>query len=636
MKLSVEMKSVMVRIRKLFLNGKSFFISIALLFVCSSVFPASRGAQELIPSGHWIYDSLMAISLESRRVNFADCAPISIQELKLYLSEIDYDSLSEAGRKDYDSIISYLNEKNFSFGYSILSIGIEPSFNLSGFFKTDRKRETWLTYDADTDTFGRGEHEAIGWIFDRYQRKHVVEMPVTITCGDYLTMSTDLYLGQSKGASQKNFYYSNFPISVDDIDINFPDTGYLSTGIMLTDKVGVGFQLGSGSRSIGRSATGSIIWSDYLTGVSYAQIEAYCPVFKYTGSVSQFNVDKYMYMHQIDFRLFKILQLTALEGMLVYAPLELRFLNPWTIFHGMSPWRDYDPTSTDPESNTCAYLGLKFQLTPVRNLRFYGLYAMTQFQTPYETSNYPDSPTPNGIGAQLGVEAYVPYRAGRFLMNLEGSWADPYLYIKESPNWTLVRTYSENIGEKTIFYEWIGSPFGPDTISGDLKVGYEVPKKYSFNLGYLFMARGEQSGTKVFDRMKIADNPFFWWKTSVLWGGQRRYFDTSETYKIPYEYELTSTGIRLKYNENTYLAQWCYPNSHHQSNWKKLRDAVAPSGTPEFVNRITGRTTLYPNDWLTLIVQGGYVMIFNRDNMRGDTARGFEIALAAEIKFRKK
>ncbi len=112
--------------KKLFL-----LVVIFAVFDCALFFSASRrGAQELIPSGHWVYDSLMALSLESKMINFADAAPLTIQEIKLYLSEIDYDSLSDSGRADYDSIISYLNEKNFSFGYNILSLGIDHSVNV--------------------------------------------------------------------------------------------------------------------------------------------------------------------------------------------------------------------------------------------------------------------------------------------------------------------------------------------------------------------------------------------------------------------------------------------------------------------------------------------------------------------------
>ena len=196
-------------------------------------------------------------------------------------------------------------------------------------------------------------------------------------------------LNQAEVAKLMVAKWFGLDIDPDDFDINFPDTAYLSTGMMLSEKTGFAFQLGKGSRNIGDTMMGSVIWSDYLTGVSYGQLEFYCPVFKYTGTVSQFNVDKYVYAHQIDARFFKKFQLTVFEGLLVYAPLELRYLNPWTILHGWAAWRDYEPDEDDPESHTCDYMGVKAQFAPVDNLRIYGLFAMTQFQTAYERSNCP-------------------------------------------------------------------------------------------------------------------------------------------------------------------------------------------------------------------------------------------------------
>lgn len=600
-----------------------FIAAMFFLHIVSAANSVPRGAQELVPCGHWVYDSITAITLESRMTNFADCAPLTIQEIRLYLSEIDYESLSDSGKADYDAIVSYMDESNFSFGYGILSIGVEPSFNVSGFYKNDDVTNTEYEYDLKSGALKLTKFDDIGWIYDRYQRKHAFDLPITVTCGDYLTMSTDVYFGQSKGVSLRNSRYTNIPITENDIAINFPDDGYFSTGMMFTPKVGAGFRLGSGSKSIGRSSAGSIIWSEYLTGVSYGQLEVYCPVFKYTGTVSQFNVDKYMYMHQLDFRPFKFLHLTAIEGMMVYAPMELRFLNPFTVFHGMAPWRDYDDTDIDPESNTCAYLGLKFQLTPFRNFRFYGNFVMTQCQTPYEKSKYSDSPTPNGMGAQLGAEGFVPFRAGRFHFVLEGSWADPYLYVKESPNWSLVRTYSDNIGNKEVFYEWIGTPFGPDSISGNFVCGYEVPEKWKVSLSYLFVSQGEHSGTKIFDSMKGIDG-------KNLWGGQRRFFNTQEILEEIRQNKYGGYDRIYAYNE--YLAKWHYPNPHHQSDWKKKRDSSSPTGTAELMNRITLTSTLKPAPWLVLTAQPGYVIIFNHNNVKGKTAKGFEIALAAEIK----
>ena len=561
---------------------KSLLLLLSIFSLQLAVF--ARGAQELVESGHWIYDSLTAISLEAGILNFSGTAPMSIQQIRVILDEIDYDSLSDSGRADYDRIERYFSEEPFAAVKSdILSVTVEPSLNLEGFYKTN----------SDID-----------WVYDRYERSPMFDMPAAINCADYVTMKMDVILAQNKGAALHKYNYTNVLYSADDFDINFPDNGYFSSGLMLTEKTGVGFQVGKGSRSIGRTLTGSMIWSEYLTGVSYAQIELFSPGFKYTGGVSQFNVDKYMYHHQIEARFFKKFQITFVEGLLVNAPMELRYMNPWMIFHGVAAWREYEPEESDPESHTCDYFGINLQFTPFKYSRFYGTFAMTQFQTPYETSNYGDSPTPNGLGAQLGNETYIPHGSGRWHFALEGSWADPYLYIKESPNWSMVRSYSENMGDKAIFYEWIGSPFGPDTISGELTFGYEIPEKFSLDFIYLFMARGEQSGTNVFKKLHEATG----------WGGQKTAFDTTD---------------------KDDAGNWAYPDTESQSNWKELRDAVSPSGTPEYVNRLSLRTSWQAADYLKFTLQPSFVAIMNHNNEQGKKAYGFEIAAAVNIRFIK-
>lgn len=557
---------------------------LSLVVAGHAAFAAKRGAQELVPAGHWLYDSLKEISLESGIVNFADSAPATIQELRLYIDEVDEEKLSDSGRRQLSLIEEYLGAENFSFASDLLSVGLEPSVSVEGFWKSE---------------------DDIDWTFDRYSRKPMLDMPATITLADYVTMSMDVFLGQNKGVSLHNDNYTNILYSPDDFDINFPDTAYFSTGKMLSEKTGFGFQLGRGSRSVGDTMMGSVIWDDHLTGVSYAELEFYAPNFKYTGTVSQFNVDKYVYAHQIDLRVLRKIQLTFLEGLLVNAPMELRYLNPWTVLHGWAAWREYEPGDRDPESHTCDYFGIKAQYAPVPNVRVYGLFAMTQYQTPYETTNYPDSPTPNGLGAQLGTEFYVPAGMGRFRFGIEGYWADPFLYIKESPNWSMVRTYSENMGDKAIFYEWIGSPFGPDTISAQLDAGYEVPGKWSVNLSYLFMARGELSGTNVFEKMRDSEG-------RLLWGGQRTQFDT-ESEEHP-----------------EYSSQWAYPSKGY-NDWEALKALTSPSGIPEYVNRLSLRGTFSANRWLSFTAQPAYVYIINRGNVSGETRNGFEIAFAADI-----
>lgn len=569
-----------------YLKNRRIVAAVCVLLLAPSAFSFSlkslverraRSAQELIPAGHWLYDALMAISLENRALNFADSAPLSIQELQLYLKEIDYDALSDAGKTQYDRIFAYFDEKKFTFGTDLLTLGVEPSVNLSGFFKTE---------------------DDIDWVYDRYSRKPFFDAPVQFSLGDYAAMSMEISLGSTKGAAIKPDVYSNFPYDFDNMDVNFPYSSYFNAGTNITEHTGVAFQIVQGPQEIGRTQGGSIIWSDHLTGITTAKLIAYSPYVKYTGTVSQFNVDKYMYMHGFDVRLFKKFTFSAMEGMLVNAPMELRFLNPWTIFHGFAPWRDYGDengirTDDDPESHTCAYLGIKAEYTPIQYLRLYGLFAMTQYATPYEKIRWPDSKQPDGMGGQWGAEAYVPQKEGYLHFALEASYTQPFLYIKESPNWTLARTYSENMGDKAVFYEWIGSPYGPDTISAHVTGGYEQPGKYSVDATYLFMCRGEMSGTSVFD--------------AIDWGGQAT--DQSLT-----------TG-------------WVYPNSDEQTDAGERKKWSTPHGIPEYVNRVSVLGTWQAKPWLKVSAQPAYVFVYNAGHQSGVFRHGFEIAFALECSF---
>ena len=73
------------------------------------------------------------IAMEEGRVDFSDQAPLSIAEIELYLSEADYDSLSEAGKKNYDRIVDYIAYEPPAFKADIFSISIEPEMNVEGF-----------------------------------------------------------------------------------------------------------------------------------------------------------------------------------------------------------------------------------------------------------------------------------------------------------------------------------------------------------------------------------------------------------------------------------------------------------------------------------------------------------------------
>ena len=94
-------------------------------------------------------------------------------------------------------------------------------------------------------------------------------------------MRVDLRLGQNKGYMNHNDNYINIPFSVDQMDVNFPSYGYISTGCKFTEECGMNFHLGMGSQSVGRTLTGSVIQSEYFTGSTYANLDFYSNNLKY-------------------------------------------------------------------------------------------------------------------------------------------------------------------------------------------------------------------------------------------------------------------------------------------------------------------------------------------------------------------
>lgn len=552
------------------------FLWIVLLYV--PFFSFARGKNELVKNGHWIYDALAAVSMEEGRLDFTDRSPLSVGEILFFLDEAEYSSLSSAGKLQYDRIKNYCSQESFEFGPDFIKLGFEVELNAEGYYK---------------------QNDDLEWNYGRYDKGDFLYIPVKIEGADYFTMMFEGKLALNKNTKEDNDNFLSVPLAADEIDINFPDTGYFSTSHNFTENAALTFQIGRGASDFTRSLTGSIVQSRYFTGSSYLELGFYTPNFRYSMNVNQFNVDKYLYSHELNFRFFKKLQFTARESLLVFAPMELRYLNPWTIYHGFAAWRDYGSN----ESNTCDYLALKLAYTPVKFLRLYGEFAMTQFQTAYETSNFKDDTTPNGLAFQGGIESFVPCNDGYFHFWLEGTYTDAYMYIKESPDWSMVRNYRENLGDtKYVFYEWIGTPFGPDTVSGKLSIEYEKPAKWSLGASYLLKACGKNSGTKIFKNLGWHE-------------GNEYVIDDSDDGK-----------------ENR--KNWIFPDSDSQGSdeAKKRQKASTPSGTNKYVNVVSLRGTFSPKENITFVFQPSYTFIINYNNESGRNENGFELAFAANIK----
>ncbi len=563
---------------------------LAAAIICAGTFLSARGAQEIVKTGHWVYDAMTAVALEGGYTDFTLRSPMTIQEISTYLEKTDYEKLSEAGKKQFDRIREYIAfEPALSVGEDVFKISMTADANLEGYYKSNDDLE---------------------WNFDRYGRKHVITAPMIMNVADYASFGMETILGQNNAAMAKNDNYSNVSLLVDDCDLDFPDFAYFAAGAKITEKTGVSLQIAKGESSFNRSLSGSVTESEYFTGSTYVDLSAYSPNFRYKMNVDQFNVDKYMYTHEWGFIFWNKLQLTAREALLVYAPMELRYLNPIGIYHGFAPWRDYDSdgsVTTGGESHTCDLLSFKIEYTPAKYTRLYGVFAMDQFQMPNENSE--TDCTPRAMAFQAGSESYIPYGQGYVHLWLEGTYTDPFMYIKGSPNWSLMRSYRESVSTERnkAIYEWYGTPWGPDTAGGQLSVSYEVPAKWSLGFDYLFKACGEYSGMRVFDE--------------YLNKGKKN----SERYNENNRDEFNTSG------------DWVYPNPDRDKDGtstlsddaKKRQSYTGPHGTVKYVNRIAIKGTYFVNPDFSVSFCPAFTAVFNNGHVTGNKDYGWEAAISA-------
>lgn len=549
----------------------AFFLSVV-LFCIHPAFGFSNNmnnAQRLIPVGHWIYDSLIKVEAECGWVSFGQNAPLSVAEIMGYVQEIPYENLSDAGKKAVEEIETYINREYLAIESKALSIGIDPSLSIEFYHK---------------------QTDEIPWIYDSYEKQHIIDLPILLSGGNFVFIESDMFLGLNYWSAEEDGVFTNIPYNTDFLEFHFPKTAYISMGIPILDLFSFNFQLGQGRLSVGKTQMGSIILSEYSYSDAYAQFSLYSPKIRYTATTIQLEVNKYLYLHRLELKPIKQVQFGLLEGVLVNAPLELRFLNPLTIFHNYSAWRtyaNYNKSTANGVSNTYngtsrigSYFGLTFDVNPWKYLRLYGLFGMNQFQTTYEREMYPEvaGKIPNSLGFQGGMETYLPYKEGYFILGFEGLYTNPWMYISEDADWSFYQTRYDIIkNTNTPIFSWIGSPFGPDAIGFSSTVGYDFGSLWSVNLVYQYIKKGEQSFSLF---------------SSVDGSGKNNY----------------------------------YPSSVEEATQK------SPTGIPQTTHTVALSGSYSPLNWIDISLKLGYTFIDCFNHQKDILKSGLEVSCSCSIR----
>jgi len=526
----------------------------------------------MVQSDDWAYDALAILSREQGKVFFSDMR-VTVEQMEKFLDEIDPTTLSESGLAIYDRLSEHLKSEYWlGFHSDAITGGLNLIATPEVFYKTNDK---------------------VPWIYDYHSRNYLLLIPWGFSVGPWITAEMDLNVGQNEYAAALNHNYVNIPWDpVPQWDIHFPKRGYVSAGVPFGKASGFNFAIGIGDNFFGRTETGSIVLSDYLERTVYAQATLYSPFFKYTAQVLQYDVNKYQYMHYLQVRPHRTVSVSLAEGVMVNAPLELRFLNPFTIFHSYESYKTYTDYNEDlghyestgdtiydqnGDSRVGSYFGAKLEWQPIKYFRFYGLIVFDVFDLPMKKKLWMAGLFPDAMGYQAGVDFSYPVRKGYWVAGIEGVYTYPYLYVMWDKGWSFYKDVPEldRMNDPPLSY-WTGTPFGPDSIAATLWTGFRSSALWYCGLSFVFAAQGERSGLDVFD-----------------------YDDADRTYRPSHSvYDVT----------------------------------VPPTGIPIYSYTISFRGEYYPYYWVSVAVQPGYRINVNSGHIDGLVEHGFEIALS--LRFR--
>jgi len=240
----------------------------------------------------------------------------------------------------------------------------------------------------------------------------------------------------------------------------------------------------------GSAHTGSLTFSDNSTLFDFARFSLFSSTVKYSMVVNQMPLElkrnlitsdlsvfeddnlllrttqRYYYMHRFDFTIFGRATISLMEGLMVgNSALEVRYLNPFMVFHTLYSWNDYAKWNNGDMTGSLFCLEVNWNI--VNNFSFYGQFVMNEIALPGELDYDPDQP-PNGTGYLAGFQYFHPFNLWASIFFLEFIYTDPYLNLLSTPFSSFIQMDGGN-------YYYIGYPrdtikvtFGTEFFLNDL------------------------------------------------------------------------------------------------------------------------------------------------------------------------
>lgn len=429
---------------------RTFIVSSVFLLVLLPGIGAQHNDQQTFPLRSAEYEALRTLHIEQGVPLPFSSGPFPAAELRASLDRLDYGGLSRAGRRTFDWLQRRLEpaadyaEEDGRFRYAVT-----PELSFESYLHTDSDNRLWEYRWEDRRPFARFPLEA--WVGEHAYG--IFDLAFMKSIPDFGVYPTYDKAGQVAVSTDEEDPWSNLPINVNTLDVQFPHRAFLSVG---GDRWNV--QLGRDVIDWGNGRTGNLYISDYTEWHDALQMSTFWERFKFswvwvsldghltdaerefelydvtttdedgdstTVTVGRPDVEhKNLIAQRFELRLWDRLGLAYTEGIIFGRErVELRHLNPLYHYHNLY-------TNTQNIGN--AHRSFEFDLAVMPGLNLYGVISPDQWTSPLEPGT-DITQEPNAVAYLAGIDYRRPIGDGYLQGTLEGVYATPWMYIHNSP-----------------------------------------------------------------------------------------------------------------------------------------------------------------------------------------------------------
>lgn len=521
------------------IKKKSFVLIVLLAFFVQVIFAYNNNAQKIYKTDSEIYEAINFLYLSEGRTEAFNSGPWSADELNKMLQSLDYNSLNKTQKDIYDKAKKKLNLKeedekpivNYGLMYSsdvpqIADIKVVKNEKADIFrFTLDLALELYTHTNTNKLFVGKNS-----WNYNFLKQQPLAGLSLEFFPGNnfytYFELTLGNYLHTQYSEFGDKYFHTNIVglqditrLNLNDIDLNVPYRAFVAAG---GDHWSI--QLGRDRVSWGPGVVSNFVVGDNLKYHNMLRSAVYYDSFKYTFllsffphpqnydgvdwgvSPSQFSVlhGIRMFMaHRLEWKLFSDkLKLVFTEGVMYQNKdnfIDLQILNPVMLFHDLYI-----------RSNANSILSFEIEYSPIKALNIYASFVCDEIAGFGEPHPGKEKALPNALGYMLGLKYVTPINRGIFYSSIEGTYTDPYLYLRDAGyenEGSTTGIHEQAKGQYGINYvvairnltrgsrivydeEFLGYKYGGDAIVGNINVGYKIYDEWSIEGNLFYMAHG--------------------------------------------------------------------------------------------------------------------------------------------------